>query len=89
MKKVILIFALSSFLCVGGCENYRTRVFGGENEIELEQGQKLLNVQWKDEDNSLWILTCTRGEDEAPKTYEFSEKSSLGLIEGKFIIIEK
>jgi len=44
-------------------------------------------VTWKG--NALWILTSNRPDSVKPQTYQFSEKSSWGVIEGNYTIIEK
>lgn len=79
---LIIVVALQS-----GCtKNSRVKHWGGSAEYELEPGQKLEEVTWKDD--NLWILTRPMTEDEVPVTWTFSEKSSLGLIEGTYYIIE-
>ena len=89
MKKITIIITImlgSLFLtsCTG---NSRARNFGGTQNIELKPGRELINTTWKEDD--LWILTTTRSSDKSPSTYEFIESSSLGLMEGKIVIIEK
>lgn len=44
------------------------------------------NVTWK-EDN-LWYLTRPMNENDVAETYNFNEKSSWGLVEGIYIIVE-
>lgn len=79
---LIIVVALQS-----GCtKNSRVKNWGGSAEYELETGQKLEEVTWKDD--NLWILTRPMTEDEEPVTWTFSEKSSLGLIEGTYYIVE-
>ena len=79
---LIIVVALQS-----GCtKNSRVKNWGGSAEYELEPGQKLEEVTWKDD--NLWILTRPMTEDEEPVTWTFSEKSSYGLIEGTYYFIE-
>jgi uncharacterized protein YceK len=87
MKKFILILTLV-FLISGvlsGC-NAVTRNYGGTQNIKLEQGQKLVNLTWKDSD--LWILTRDMRPDETPEKFKFQEDSNLGVFEGTINIIE-
>ncbi len=86
MKKVFLgalvIVALSS--CT---DNTRVKNFGGTAVLNLRSDQKLVNVTWKNDE--LWVLTKTRTvADTSYNTYNFSEKSSWGVIEGTYTIIE-
>ena len=85
MKKIILsaiaIIALSS--CT---ENERVKSFGGTGDINLPQGQKLVNVTWKG--NQVWYLTRLMRKDEVADTYQFQEESSWGVVEGTYIIHE-
>jgi len=89
MKKLFMLivvgFLLVSFISC--TENQRAKSFGGNAKVKLEQGKKLVNVTWK-EDN-LWILVVDREGNETPKTYQFSEESSFGLLEGSYTIIEQ
>lgn len=86
MKNVlIIIFAL---ILMSSCtENARVKKFGGNGTIELKQGQKLEMVTWKE--SQLWILTSDRPDSVLPKSYTFYEKSSWGVIEGSYKIIEQ
>jgi len=68
-------------------ENARVRRFGGEAIVQLQSGQKLVEVTWKD--NDLWYLTRPMRSNEKPEEYKFSEKSSIGIMEGVYIIKEK
>jgi hypothetical protein len=75
-------------LTMNSCtENARVKRFGGNGDIELEPGQKLEMVTWKD--SELWILTSDRPDSVNPQTYQFSEKSSWGVIEGSYTIKEQ
>lgn len=90
-KKIILIFVVllvsMIFLFLVGCtENERVKRFGGKIVYDLPVNKKFVNVTWK-EDN-LWILTTDMTAGDAPRTYRFSEKSSMGIIEGEIEIVE-
>lgn len=86
MKKALLI-AFAAFMMVGCTEKTLTRYCGGQYEIRLEKGQRLVEITWKDED--LWILTEPMDSNYQPRTRTFYEDSSWGLYEGKITIIEK
>ena len=68
------------------CENFVTRKLGGSQTIELEKGQRLVEITFKESD--LWILTEPMDSDYVPKTKTFYEDSNLGVMEGKITIIE-
>lgn len=88
MKKKFIIIALTGMLSLGliGCENEVARNFGGEMTVELPKNKKLIEVTWKDD--SLWYLTKDMKETDVCETYEFTEKSNTGMLEGKVIIKE-
>lgn len=74
-------------LSVIGCTaNQRAKNWGGEAEMELPAGEKLVNVTWKDAE--LWYLTRPMRADETPETYTFREQSSFGMLEGSVKISE-
>jgi len=86
MKQTLIVVAVA--LSLASCtENARVKRFGGNGDIELEPGQKLEMVTWKSDE--LWILTSNRPDSVKPQTYQFSEKSSWGVIKGNYTIIEK
>ena len=91
MKKIaiIIIFLLLPLTAsiLNGCHE-TTKNFGGEMTIELEPGQKLEEITWKD-DTTLWILTRPFREDEKPETHVFYADTEWGVLEGQVIIIEK
>ena len=76
-------------LIVSCTDNQMTKNFGGKENIELESGKRLVNITWKEHNGSasLWILTKT--DTTKPTTYSFKEKSSIGILQGEVIIIEK
>jgi hypothetical protein len=61
-------------------------MWGGTMKVELEKGQKLVDVTWKE--TSLWYMTKPMNESDIAETYIFQEESSFGLVEGKVIFIE-
>lgn len=70
-----------------GCtQNSRVKNWGGTGTYNLDPGQKLEEVTWKDD--NLWILTRPMTEDEVPVTWTFSEKSEFGIIQGTYYIVE-
>lgn len=76
----MLTFMLTS------CEQYITRNYGGTTTINLEKGQKLIEVTWKE--GNLWYLVEPMESDYTPKTKEFIESSNYGVLEGKVIFVE-
>lgn len=86
MKKLILVLLLVlGIVSLTGC-NYVAKNFGGTITIDLEKGQKLTNVSWKDD--SLWYLTREMKEGETPDTYTYQQDSNFGVFEGKVIFKE-
>ncbi len=90
MKKKVISLGIILTLCVmvlTGCsEKTRARNFGGNASIDLEPGEKLEEVTWKD--SNLWILTRPMKDGETAETYKFSEDSEFGVLEGTVTIIE-
>jgi len=84
--KIILIIILSLFLLSSCTENTKAKMWGGTMKVELEKGQKLVDVTWKE--TSLWYMTKPMNESDIAETYIFQEESSFGLFEGKVIFIE-
>lgn len=85
MKKILLISMLMMLLGFCSC-NYCTRNFGGASTINLEKGERLVDVTWKR--SSLWYLTEPMEDDYIPKTKIFKESSNFGILEGKVTFIE-
>lgn len=85
---ILLLVLTIGFIgsAVTGC-HYTTKYFGGEMMIELEPGQKLEEITWKDE--SLWILSRPMRDNETPETHTFYEDAEFGVLEGKITVIEK
>ena len=86
MKKVILTIAVV-FTLLSCTEKQRAKSFGGEFEVKLPKGEKLIEATWKNED--LWYLTRKRRDGEPIETYRFTEDSSFGVMEGTVIFTEQ
>tara|TARA_R110000737_G_scaffold345715_2_gene374584 strand:- start:4284 stop:4589 length:306 start_codon:yes stop_codon:yes gene_type:complete len=85
MKTLLTLIALTLF-STSCTENQRAKSFGGEATVEVEAGQKLFDITWKDED--LWYATRPMREGETAETITFQEQSSFGLLEGTVIFKE-
>jgi hypothetical protein len=83
---VIILCIMAIALSIEGC-HYTTRNLGGEMTVELEPGQKLEEITWKED--SLWILSRPMRDDEVPETHTFYEDAEWGVLEGKITVIEK
>lgn len=86
MKKFILMLICAVLVFSSCTANFRAKNFGGTMTIRLENGQKLVEATWKDD--NLWYLTEPMEDDYTPKTKTFQEDSSFGVIEGKVIFVE-
>ena len=86
MKKLLIIVVLLVLLMTGCTAQERAKNFGGEYTMELPQGQKLINVTWKDD--TLWYLTRPMEETDVEETYIFEADSSWGIFEGTVTIQE-
>ena len=95
MKKNFSLFVaiLFAVLVIGftgsvitGC-HATTKSLGGEMTVELNPGQKLEEITWKDD--SLWILSRPMRDGETPETHTFYEDAEWGVLEGKVTVIEK
>ena len=89
MKKfTTFILALVAVVAFSSCtENLRTRKYGGTTTVDLDPGQKLVEVTWKEA--SLWYLTEPMEPEYEPKTKVFQEDSRFGIMEGKVIFHER
>ena len=89
MKKIItFILVLVVVVAFSSCtENLRARNYGGTTTIELDPGQKLIEVTWKE--TSIWYLTEPMEPGYEPKTKVFQEDSRFGVMEGKVIFHER
>lgn len=69
-----------------GCEQAITKSFGDDMTMELEPGEKLEMITWKDDD--LWYLTRPMKEGETAETHVFKQSSVTGVFEGTVTIVE-
>ncbi len=76
----LLIFVLA------GCGQMAAKSIGGDITMDLEPGEKLEEITWKDD--SLWYLTRPMREDEVPETHVFQQSSQFGIFEGSVTVIE-
>lgn len=84
MKKLLIVFTTLIFL-FSCTDNENARNYGGTQKIDLDPGERLQNITWKNDD--LWILT--KQDTTKPSVYTFGEKASYGVWNGKVIINEK
>jgi hypothetical protein len=84
--KRISIFILLAISLVACTENARVRRWGGDGDLVLPKGQKLVNVTWKE--NQIWYLTRPMSAQDSCQTYTFHESSSWGVMEGTYTITE-
>lgn len=88
MKNMKLAGLAALLLLTTSCtENARVKAFGGSGTMDLPPGRKLVNITFKE--SNLWVLTRAAKPGEIPEVYEFTEKSNLGVLEGKIVIREK
>lgn len=88
MKKKLLSIALIGALCVSvltGCQG-TTKSFGGSMTLELQKGQKLEEITWKDD--SLWYLTRPMTDEDIAETHTFQQSSEWGVFEGTVTVVE-
>lgn len=83
---IVVLCVMAIAISIDGC-HYTTRNFGGEMTVELEPGQKLEEITWKED--SLWILSRPMRDDERAETHTFYEDAEWGVLEGKITIVEK
>lgn len=83
---MIIIIALGIVGAVFVTKQTRTKNLGGNMTIELDAGQKLEEITWKDD--SLWYVTRPMREDEFAETHTFQQSSAWGIFEGTVTIIE-
>ncbi len=88
MKTLKILLVLFLVILFSSCtEKQRAKSFGGEFEVKLPKGHKLIEATWKGED--LWYLTRPRRSNESIEKYKFQEDSSFGMIEGTVIFKEQ
>lgn len=85
MKSILLIIVT---IILSSCTaQERAKSWGGEAEVNLPKGQKLVSVTWKE--TELWYLTRPAKEGEKPEVFTFQEDSNFGLLEGKVTFKEQ
>lgn len=82
MKKIII---MTLILFLTQC-NFIAKSFGGTIKVNLEKGERLVNLTWKGD--SLWILT-EQNQNKQASQFIFREEANFGILEGKVIITEK
>lgn len=88
MRLLTALATIVFCLIVTGC-NYFARTTGGNVTIDLPANTKLISVQWREKNSSLWYLTRPMRNDEFPETYTFQEDSNIGVLEGTVTIRER
>lgn len=84
---VMILCAYIFFFSMAGCtENTRVKKMGGKMTVDLPANQKLINVTWKETD--IWILTKPMTSKDSVEIYNFTEKSTLGILEGEITFKE-
>ncbi|AMB18727.1 hypothetical protein BH780_gp144 [Bacillus phage Eldridge] len=78
---ILTILLASSVGCQAAAKKY-----GGEMEVDLPKGEKLVNITWKDD--SLWYLTRPMTKKDKEETYKFKESSNFGVLEGTITVKE-
>jgi len=87
MKNLFLI-AFAALALSSCTQNSMVKNFGGTSTIEIPADRQFVLCTWKE--SELWITTKKRtAVDTVKNEYSFSEKSSFGMLEGTYIIIEK
>ncbi len=87
MKKLFLV-AFAALALSSCTQNSMVKNFGGTSTIEIPEDRQFVLCTWKE--SELWITTKKRtAADTVKNEYRFSEKSSFGVLEGTYIIIEK
>ena len=86
MRKIFISIVLIGTLLLTGCDQLVAKNFGGDYTLELPQGEKLVNVTWKED--SLWYLTEPMDNDYEPQTYKFQADTVFGVFEGTVTLIE-
>lgn len=85
MRKGLIVTLLITATLISGCQG-AAREWGGSVTLDLDPGQKLEEITWKDD--SLWYLTRPMREGEVAETHLFQESSEFGAFEGTVTIIE-
>lgn len=81
------IYVIFAALMLTSCDQYISREFGGNTTINLQPGEKLVEVTWKN-GADLRYLVEPMDSDYVPKTKVFKESSNLGVLSGSITFIE-
>jgi hypothetical protein len=85
-RSMLALFGLVFASSVGCTENVRTKSFGATQTIRVPCGQRVFNMTWKE--LNFWYATRPLAPDEEPQTSTFTEKSDLGLVQGRIVLVE-
>ena len=85
-NRAVAALAVMACLVLTGCQGV-AREYGGTATINLEPGEKLEEITWKD-NSDLWYLTRPMREGEKAETHMFKQSKDFSIIEGTVIIIE-
>jgi len=83
----LMLLVVGLMFSISRCtQNSRVKKYGGNSTVELDCGEKFVQVIWEEE--HLWITTRPMRKDEVPETFTFAERSKTGFMEGKVKIVE-
>ena len=87
MRTTRMIVAAALLVFATSCtEQHIARHYGGEMNIKLPKGEKLMMATWKE--SNLFYLTEPMDSGYVPKKKVFRESSSLGVWESEITFIE-
>ena len=86
MKKMMLVLMVVVTVFLAGCDQWASRKICGDYTLNLPEGEKLVNVTWKE--SSIWYLTKPMEEGDEAETYKFQADSLFGVFEGTVTIVE-
>lgn len=86
MKKIVYVVIITIAFITCSCDQTFTKYFGGTTTINLEPGEKLIEVTWKDD--NIWYLVEPMSDEYTPTTKIFKESSRFGVLQGKIIFNE-
>ena len=86
MKKIIS-FILISILITGCTSNQRTKMFGGTETIDVEQGKRVVMATW--ESDKVFYVIEDMPSDYTPQDKKLIEVSSFGIFESEVIFHEQ
>lgn len=87
MKKILSMICIVAVCAMTSCtDNDKARNYGGTETINLDPNVKVITMTWKE--NDIWILTKPMKQTDSAETVTFQEKSSMGVYEGKIVVVE-